>query len=225
MSNSRLILLPGLAADERMYAPLRATGFELETPRLLIPFDGEALSDYAGRTAAELNVGANDIIGGSSFGGLVAATIARQRPVAGLVLIGSTLGANGLGTAGRLFGGLLHLLPFALVSRVLTSDKALAKMFGIAAREDFDIARTMFYATPRQLIEHGSSMLRTCRETTPPDCPIFAIHGEFDRVLSPPPVDCTIVPGAGHGLPFTHPRQLADFLNSVRANLAGNTNQ
>ncbi|MDT8424163.1 MAG: alpha/beta hydrolase [Desulfuromonadales bacterium] len=219
MSHSRLILLPGLAADERMYAPLRATGIDVETPRLLIPFDGEVLGDYAGRTAAELDVGAHDIIGGSSFGGLVAATIARQRPVAGLVLIGSTFGASGLGSAGRLFGGLLHLLPFALVGRVLTSDKAMARMFGIGAREDFAIARTMFYDTPRQLIDQGSWMLRNCRETTPPDCPVFAIHGALDRVLSPPPVDCTIIPDAGHGLPFTHPRQLADFLRTVQAKL------
>jgi pimeloyl-ACP methyl ester carboxylesterase len=219
MSHSRLILLPGLAADERMYDPLRATGIEIETPRLLIPFDGESLGDYAGRTAAELNVAPHDLIGGSSFGGLITTTIARQRPVAGLVLIGSTFGVIGLGTAGRLFGGLLHLLPFGLVSRFLTSDKAMAKMFGIAAKEDFEIARTMFYDTPRQLVDQGSLMLRNCRETTPPDCPVFAIHGALDKVLSPPPVPCEIIANAGHGLPFTHPQQLAEFLHQVRATL------
>ncbi|NIQ93702.1 MAG: hypothetical protein GWO11_05725, partial [Desulfuromonadales bacterium] len=80
----RLILLPGLAADERMYGGLGDIGVALLTPRLPAPRRGETMPEFARRVADELQIGESDLIGGCSFGSLVAAEIARQRPVGAL---------------------------------------------------------------------------------------------------------------------------------------------
>ena len=61
------------------------------TPDHAEPMPGETLIQYAARIANRLNIQPSDIIGGISFGGMLAGEIARQRHVAGLILLGSCL--------------------------------------------------------------------------------------------------------------------------------------
>ena len=50
---ARLILWPGLAADERMYQRLEGGGWQLETPCFPAPTPGESLAGFAARCSAE----------------------------------------------------------------------------------------------------------------------------------------------------------------------------
>lgn len=87
----RLVLLPGLGADERLFAGIAIEGVSIETPRLPIPAPNECMLSYSLRVAAGLNLRPEDWLGGASFGSLVATSLARHRPLAGLVLIGGAL--------------------------------------------------------------------------------------------------------------------------------------
>ena len=103
---AHLLLLPGLGADERLFSDLGEISLPVVCARLPAPYPYETLTTYALRVAAQLELRPEDWIGGASFGSLVAADIARRRPLAGLVLIGGALSAESLTPSIR---GLMHL--------------------------------------------------------------------------------------------------------------------
>jgi pimeloyl-ACP methyl ester carboxylesterase len=208
---ARLILLPGLGADERMFGKIDPAGLPLVIRRHLIPEKGEDLPAFARRTAVALDLTAGDVIGGSSFGSVVAAAIARHRPVAGLVLIGGALDGSGL----RSLPGahLLRILPASLLRSLLRSPKGLEYVFGPEDREIKKIIRAMLADTPDRLLLEGSRMLVSYRSSQPVPCPVFAVHGGRDPIMKPPPVaDCRLIPEAGHGLAWTHGAEVTGFL-------------
>lgn len=208
---ARIILLPALGADERIFENLRDHGLPLEMPRHLLPGRGEELREYALRTADSLSVGPDDLIGGASFGAVVASAIARQRPVRGLVLIGGALDAGGL----RPIPGehLLHHLPSFMLRQMLRSDRALHTVFSVEDASVRRRARTMLEQASDDLLLYGGKMLYAYRPSDLPSCPVFALHGGRDPVMIPPPVaGCRIIPEAGHGLPWTHGPEVTEFL-------------
>jgi hypothetical protein len=61
-------------------------------------------------------------------------------------------------------------------------------------------------------------MLFAYRPSDTPPCPVFALHGGRDPIMRPPPVPgCRIIPDAGHGLPWTHGRDVTEFLQRAWA--------
>ncbi|MDD2557387.1 MAG: alpha/beta hydrolase [Desulfuromonadaceae bacterium] len=228
----RLFLLPGLAADERMYVGVRhclrtsATEFSSKygvaldeafiTPRLLVPHADETMEAYAQRTAAQLELKPHDVIGGCSFGGMVAAAIARAQPVAGLVLLSSALDSATQVRAAPVLNRVAQKLPFAWVRKFLASDFFLRAVFGAAAPEEIELGRTMLLETPPLTLRRGGALAATYHSRAPILAPAYALHGEEDRVLKAPKLEyCTLVPAAGHGLVVSHPQLVADFLGAV----------
>jgi pimeloyl-ACP methyl ester carboxylesterase len=211
---SRMVLLPGLAADERMFLRFGKPEFPLYTPRLPIPVKGEDLPSYARRVADMLQIDASDIIGGASFGSLVASAIARERKVRALVLIGGALSSDAL----RPVPGarMLHWLPGGVLKPMLRSDRALEIVFGPEDPEMKELARRMMADAPDALLLRGGRMMLDYRPPSAPTCPVFAIHGALDRVMSPPPVSgCRIIPEAGHGIAWTHAPAVGHFLREA----------
>jgi thioesterase domain-containing protein len=81
MRPHRLVLLPGLGADERLFQAQRAAIPELEVPAWPDPVPGESLREFAARAAEAVPAGEGLYLGGSSFGGMVALEMAaRVRP-------------------------------------------------------------------------------------------------------------------------------------------------
>lgn len=220
-SRVRMVLLPGLAADERMYARVRDAlekipsdvPFELVTPRLLVPNSKEKMGEYARRTADELHVQADDIVGGTSFGSMVASAIAAQFPVKGLVLLSGALDSSALVHSSRLLNRIAPIIPFPLLQRALASDWFLRGIFGEACPTDIELARKMLLDTPEQTLRRGGILAVTCKLAEPLSVPVCALHGSDDRVLRPPEIDnCKLVPDAGHGMVVSHPQEVAEFL-------------
>ncbi|MBE0596292.1 MAG: hypothetical protein IH614_03375 [Desulfuromonadales bacterium] len=213
----RLILWPGLGADERMFTRIQSAP-PLITPRHLLPRRGEDLPAFARRSADALGIEAGDVIGGSSFGGVVAAAIARQRPVRALVLIGGALDAGGL----RPIPGeqMVRRLPPFMVRPLLRSERALQHVFAPEGPEVYELARRMLNETPDDLLLYGGRMLIAFRPAQSVGCPVFALHGGRDPVMSPPPIpDCRLVAEAGHGLAWTHAAEVTAFLRQVWSTL------
>jgi len=217
----RLVLLPGLAADERMYVGVREAlekapldiSCELVTPRLLVPNAGENMEAYAHRTAQALNVQEDDIIGGCSFGSMVASAIATQFAVRALVLLSGALDSSALGRSARFLNRFAPFIPFPLLQRVLASDWFLRSIFGEANPQDINLGRAMLLDTPEQAIRRGGLLAATCEQLNPLSVPVHALHGADDRVICPPKADhCKLVPHAGHGMVVSHPHEVAEFL-------------
>ncbi|BCR03176.1 hypothetical protein DESUT3_02450 [Desulfuromonas versatilis] len=213
---ARMILLPGLGADERMFANLGTLEFALETPRLPVPGRGESMPSFAARTAGLLGIGSDDLLGGSSFGSMVASEIARQRQLRGLVLLGGALDSSGLRMLGGLRGFPLKLFPLRLLKPLVRTDKALELVFGPENPQMRALARQMMDAAPDALLLEGGRMAASYFPSGAPRCPVFAIHGGRDRVMAPPPVDgCRILAEAGHGIVYTHGPLVGDFLREA----------
>ncbi|MBN2644890.1 MAG: alpha/beta hydrolase [Desulfuromonadaceae bacterium] len=210
---TRLILLPGLAADERMYEGIGPLPVRLVTPRLLEPYEDEDMARYARRTAQHLGIGPNDLIGGCSFGSMVAAEIARQQPCQGLILLGGALSSAALGWQAPVLQRIASWLPFSLLQKVLASPWFMQSVFGQASRDEYDLGRTMLLETSEALLRQGGRLAVSYFPRQSVGCPVFALHGGQDRVLKPPNgVDVEIVPEAGHGLVVSHARAVTQFL-------------
>ena len=68
----KIIFFSGLGADEKIFW-LQANRFpQLETPRWAIPLPGEKMEEYIDRWIEELKLTPGQIVGGASFGGLIA---------------------------------------------------------------------------------------------------------------------------------------------------------
>lgn len=215
---ARLILFPGLGADERMFENLDGMGFPPVTPRHLVPEKGEILSNYAIRVANWLAIKGDDVVGGSSFGGMLASAIARQRTVRGLVLIGSAVDSAGMKGRGV---ALMRFLPARLLRPLLNSDRLLDRVFAPESAEVRSLAQAMMRDAPEPLLLRGGRMMSAYRPDEKVPCPVFAIHGSQDPVMRPPPVeDCRLIPDAGHGIAWTHGSRVGAFLQHAMDVLA-----
>ncbi|MEE2641427.1 MAG: alpha/beta hydrolase [Planctomycetota bacterium] len=85
----KIVFFSGLGADEKIFW-LQANRFpQLETPRWAIPLPGEKMEEYIDRWIEELNLTPGQIVGGASFGGLIAQRVARKLNAPVCILFGS----------------------------------------------------------------------------------------------------------------------------------------
>jgi hypothetical protein len=215
-SRARLVLLPGLGADERLFAGLGPLGLPVVAARLPVPHRHECFHAYALRVAAGLELRPEDWIGGASFGSLVAADIARRRPLAGLVLLGGGLSSATVIRPARALAAAARWLPLRPLRALLACPALLGAVFQPitpAARQQLV---AMLAATPDDLLREGARLVSSYFPNIPPLCPVHAIHGRDDRLMRPPPVPaCRLVNGAGHALVLTHAREVTGFLDET----------
>lgn len=212
----RLILLHGLGADERMFAGVGPLCLPCLTPRLPAPLPSESMRSYSLRVAASLNLRPEDWIGGSSFGSLVAADIARRRPVKGLILIGGALSPDTLISAWQWLAVLRPLLPVRHLHPLLANRAVISLGFGALPEPAMQQLVAMLETTPDAMLGEGTRLLTSYHPAIAPLCPVHAIHGALDRFMRPPPVpDCHMLRDAGHGLALTHPHEVSTFLRAT----------
>src|SRR6185503_15333814 len=93
-SSDLLILLPGLGADQTLFEPQRGALPPFEVPPWLSPQPAESLAAFGERMAAACGPPDPTVIGGVSFGGMVAIEMARHlRPRAVVLIASCTTGA------------------------------------------------------------------------------------------------------------------------------------
>ncbi len=85
-----------MGASDRMFAAQRTAFPDLFVPPWLPPESGERLEHYAERMAATLPPGKDVLLGGQSFGGMVAVEMARATGARDCVLISSVAAPNDL---------------------------------------------------------------------------------------------------------------------------------
>lgn len=213
---ARLLLLPGLGADKRLFAGLGGLCLPVIVRRLPEPVRHEGMTTYALRVAAQLQMRPDDWIGGVSFGGMVAAAIARHRPARGLILIGGALSSDALPRALRIATRLARYVPIAPVRAALGRPFLLMRGFGLLTAAQAATIATMLAATPENALREGARLLANHHPAIPLLCPAYAIHGAQDRLMHAPPVaDCQQIADAGHGLVLTHAHAVTAFLEGL----------
>lgn len=203
-----------MGTDERLYVAQQAALPDLILVRWIAPLSRESLPDYARRLAATIDPGTPCLVGGCSFGGMVAVEMCRHLDARACLLISSIRGPHELPCHFR-----------ALRHWALLATQPL-RMVPLASRTALPIAR---HVLPRRLVpaveqlaSHPGSFLQwaswailTWQPSAPPSVPVLAIHGTHDRILPFRNVHADeCVEGGGHLLPLTHPEEVNRFLSS-----------
>jgi pimeloyl-ACP methyl ester carboxylesterase len=208
MPPPRLILLPGLAANERLYRRLLPLLPHVEIPRWIPPLRNESLPAYARRFASTLQSSEPTVVGGASFGGLVALEMAETLRSPLCLLINAVRTPAEFPPRFRLARPLGHLSPRALALAAATACPS-ARLLPPGSRADL---RRL--AAPHEHFRRWATLAALrWTPTYPTSLRIHQLHGRRDRTF---PVRLTspnvIIPTGGHLLPLTHPHEVANFI-------------
>ena len=218
-----LVLLSGLAANEEIFVPQRLAFPNLIVPAWLTPRDQESIEDYGERMAEELRkkdprISAGQcVIGGASFGGIVAMHLARALNPRAVVLIGSVESPPQLPRYIRLARPLKHWVP--LIPVPLMQWMAMPFTTGWSRRLAPHLAglASQFRSSDPKLFRWSVKSLLQWQERPSVSCPVRRIHGAKDRVL--PVGDSSVdqlIDGGGHVISLTHGADVNRFLRSVQ---------
>lgn len=216
----RLILLPGMGVDSRLFDAQRAAFPSLELPEWIPHRKRESLRDYAARFSATLHP--TDprplVIGGVSMGGMIALELSRHlTTAAAVILIGSC-------TSGRAVAPLMRAMEHVsrpVPSRLISAGKMLAAPFlgqcGVPRADRRQLGEMLSDIPVPFLRWSGRAIMEWpgIEHGTPP---VHQIHGSYDRViptgrLSRAPD--SIIDGGAHVLNLSHPREVNQFIAKV----------
>jgi pimeloyl-ACP methyl ester carboxylesterase len=214
----QLVLLPGLGADHRMFAPQAAAFERLSVPAWILPRDREGLPEYAERFAESVHFSGSGprVLGGVSLGGMLAYEMARYVPADALVLIATCRTRRGLGHWRRLIGPIVpraplgvfrfaqHLAPATTVfrrGRSRSMQRTLVRMF-----QEADVA----------LMRWALGALLRWQPSRPAALPTFQIHGARDRVIFASGIEADeLIPDGGHLINLTHAQRVNAFIRKA----------
>lgn len=219
-ATNSLIFFSGLAADARVFGPQQLAFPGLVVPDWPRPQQNETLTAYCKRLAVDLPVDGHLILGGASFGGIVALHVAQFVQPQAVILIGSLRSPVELPPVVRYGHFLKRFLPLVpvgflqwciapLVSKL--AQRRVPYWWGLASQ---------FRQSDPTVFKW--SLARILDWTAAPKvvCPIFQIHGSRDGVL---PLRFTqpdaIVSGGGHVISLTHSKEVNDFIGEVLVQL------
>jgi pimeloyl-ACP methyl ester carboxylesterase len=204
-----IILLPGLNGDARVFQRQAEAFPGLKIAQWAQPVPYETLNAYAERMARLLDPGVPCLIGGVSFGGIVALEAAGHLQARACVLIASTRDVRGLPTPVRLLRPFASVMsPTALRWSVGAGSESVAVVTPRVARRFALLApreRTFRLWALRALLTWAPSAMDRCQ--------IFQIHGECDTTFAAGRSRADrIVAHAGHLMTLTHAREVNKFL-------------
>ncbi len=220
-----LVLLPGLGADARVFKRQTDVFDNLITPDW-IPFEpGESMPEYARRLAAAIDPGTPCMVGGLSYGGMLAPYVAGHLDAKKCFLISTIRRPSELPRRYRVFTPVVKHMPWLtrlicrtsqLVARVAlwTLWWLLPKGLQGLMKEYIDMPPVWFARAVYALLtwndpSAGETPINRLGETVP----VYHIHGQRDYVL---PCRKTtpdeIIPDAGHVSNYTHADEVNRFL-------------
>jgi pimeloyl-ACP methyl ester carboxylesterase len=213
--DAAFFLLPGMSADERLFASQLHTFPNLRVPRWIDPLPNESLRAYAARLALVVDPGRPCFVGGASFGGIVALEMAPHLRTVACVLIGSVRSPAEFSRRWRRLRPLAYLGPDRIgwIASVLGRigkrwlPRGTARRLERLLRPESAFVRWAVCAVLRWQPSPATKRVR-----------VFHIHGGADRTL---PVELTrpdeVVPGGAHALSLFNAGEVNEFLRRVLA--------
>jgi pimeloyl-ACP methyl ester carboxylesterase/N-acetylglutamate synthase-like GNAT family acetyltransferase len=217
----RLVLLPGLGTTGQLFDPRRRALPSLEVPPWLEPEPGETLPAYGRRMAAALHsTGPDVVLGGVSFGGMVAIEMARHAPVRALVLIASCATGLALTRAARILARAGSAVPARALRPPRVIWPAVAWAFGAQAGPDRAFLYDLIATSRPAFAKWALGAIADWRPSDLPACPVRHIHGSADRLIHVCRVQPDlVVAGAGHLINVTHAEEVNAFLAEALASV------
>lgn len=199
-------ILPGMGASSEMYDSLKRelsfNAYFLNWPK----YQNEmSYREVAERIIAENHIAKDDIIGGSSLGGMIALEVATILDAKAVVLMGSALNRNEINKLLSIMSPLASITPFSFIQ-------------ALSGKNEQKVSQ-MFAASDPEFIRSMCKYLQSWRGYNGPNGKIYRIHGQKDHIINCPRCDCEVIEGAGHLLAITHAKECAGFLERTNFHL------
>ncbi len=189
-NNLQLVLLPGVGADHRQWQPQKQAFPGLVVPQWIPPLPGDSLPMYSRRFGEVLPDFGPMVLGGSSFGGMVAMEMARiVRPKA-VILIGSCWSRKSINRAVLFLRPVLRHIPRWGIKVSQPLAPLGVRTFRNLSPEHRHLCATMFKEANPEFIRWAISAILAWEPTPPTDIPVFHIHGGRDRMIRAAKVLC-----------------------------------
>ena len=212
----QLILLPGLGADQRQFEPQRSAFSNLLVPPWIVPKRKETLPDYAARLADTIVVTRPTVLGGSSFGGMVAQEMARHLEPDTVVLIGSCRSPKALHPVARGIRPIVSLTPVQVFDPAKVFAPVGLRMFSALTSAQRQLCVAMFKEMDCGFMKWACRAILSWVPSGPPAVPVLQIHGGKDRIMPARLVEPgEVIPDGGHLIHLTHPQQVNAFMTRV----------
>jgi pimeloyl-ACP methyl ester carboxylesterase len=209
----RLVLFPGLGADERMFQPQRRIPAEIEVPRWIAPEPREPLSRYARRLAETIRTPPPFYLGGVSIGGMIALEVARHLGPLAVFLIASCRSCRSISPLLRLGRHLSPLVPAGIQKTVMVRLPSFLRASGACTTDDQQLVVDMLRDTPPHFLKWGHEALLAWQGPGPLPMSVYHVHGDCDHLIRCPPTGVDrVIPGGGHLINFTHADEVNEFL-------------
>lgn len=211
-----LILFSGLAADADVLVPQKFAFPQLIVPHWPRPQPTDTLESYSERLADDLRGQGRVVIGGLSFGGIVAQHVAQHLDPLAVVLIGSVRTPGELPPylqAARRLRWLVRFIPVRLlqVLSIPFTSRAVRRI----APHFSALARQFRHADPA-VLQWSLARILDWNAVPPVDCPVYQIHGHRDFLFPHRYTDPdAIVEQGGHVISLTHGKEVNEFIRQV----------
>lgn len=206
----RLVLLPALGTDARLYEPQRALAVELITPDYPQPVEGESLRDFARRVPLPEPPFA---LGGVSMGGMVAqAMCAFAKPTA-LFLIATARRGEDVAPEMRLLERITRSAPDIVIKNVPARWAAELDVFGRLTAAQRTLLLEMWVGRTTSFLKRCGRMITDWPGEGDLPVPAHQIHGDQDQLI---PIATqrpdVVVRGGGHMINLTHADEVNRFI-------------
>ena len=209
----QLVLLPGLGADRRLFRGQEDAFPDLVVPPWISPQAQESLAGYAQRFAETLAPARPFILGGVSFGGMVAYEMARHLRPEAVLLIGSCRSPKAVGHLFRVFRPILPILPVWFFDLVRACAPWGLRMARGLSPAQWELCVAISRDADPRLIKWGCRAILGWKPGPLPGVRIFQIHGQRDLLISAKRAGADeLVPDGGHLICLTHTELVNEFL-------------
>lgn len=210
---ARILLLPGLGTDGRLFQSQRERFPRLESPEMLPPLPDESLPGYAQRMAASVVTTEPFYLGGASFGGAVALEMSRHVRPRAIFLISSCRHGESIAPHLRYFVRFADMFP----ARTFENENALSPAFveklgQLTPAQERCIHEMLADAQPH-FVRWGIAAITHWEGAPNVTVPVHHIHGSDDQWIPLAGVQPDVViPGGGHVLTVTHADEVNRFI-------------
>ena len=215
------ILIPGLGTDHRYFANIVDLLPDHQIIRFEIPQRGESIEEYAERLRAQIKTTSPIVLGGVSFGGMLASIMCRHVQPTALVLMSSATTPDFVHTSVRVFEWMSRVWPDTFTQWARQLGSRPLHWLEPMPPEQVEYFKELVRDGDLRLIHGGGRMIMQWREPPPIACPVFHIHGSRDLLIPAAAVQPThIVEGAGHLMNLTHSEPVRNFIREVQTKLS-----
>ncbi len=223
MDQLPIIFFPGINGDARIFTAQLKVFPTLKVAQWLPPARSESMAAYVQRMAGAVDPGGPCLIGGTSFGGIIALEAAHHLQAQACLLFASSRDAHGLPTSLRMARQLGKLISADTIWKWTMQW------------QDVSIASLPSARNKRQRLSPAQQHFRDWAlsallgwKPAPAACTVMQLHGSRDNVFAARRSKADrIIAGAGHVMTRTHSEEVNQFiikaLESCHASEAGTT--